>query len=307
MKKQTFFVCFLVFALIASLLCGCAKSAELPEAAPGEANGYYSDKDFGYVSDMEVSTDSASGSTSAKLPQNRKLIRTVRIEAESENMDELLTSLEQKLTALGGYVENREMYNNSGNEYRWRSAQLTLRIPSDQADTFLTQVEDDANVTSLNESMEDVTLDYIDTESRILALETEQARLLELMEQAETLSDLLEIEARLTDVRYELESYASQLRLYDNLIDYTTIHLTLRQVTTLTPTQEQTVWQRIGTGFVSTLEGLGEVLTDIFVWLIVASPVLVLLAIPVTVVLLLLRARRKKKKAKAAPPQSPAE
>ena len=67
------------------------------------------------------------------------------------------------------------------------------------------------------------------------ALETEQDRLLELMEQAETTEDLLAIESRLTDVRYQLESAASQLKLYDSLVSYSTVYLTVEEVQKLTP------------------------------------------------------------------------
>ena len=50
------------------------------------------------------------------------------------------------------------------------------------------------------------------------------------MEQATNLSDVLQIQNRLTDVIYQIESYESRLRTYDNLIDFTTIDLTIREV-----------------------------------------------------------------------------
>lgn len=289
MKLRKLFILLLISALVLSVLCGCSKSANgAPEYAPNDSY---------YDADMGTADSVTTGSSSLPLPENRKLIRTVHMEAESEDLDAFLSLLETQLSALNGYIESREFYTNSNSASRWRNAYLTMRIPSDQADVFLTQMEESSNVTSLNETLDDVTLDYVATESRILALETEHERLLELMEQAETLTDLLEIEARLTDVRYELETVTSQLRLYDNLIDYTTIHLHIRQVTELTPTQEQTVWQRIGSGFVDTLQDLGAALTDIFVWFVVTSPVLILIAIPIAALILLIRVRRKRKKA----------
>ena len=88
------------------------------------------------------------------------------------------------------------------------------------------------------------------------------------------MSDLLEIEARLTEVRYELESAASQLRTYDNQIDYATIYLFIEEVQEYTPVAEKTVWQRITDGFVDSVKDLGTSLVDLFVWLVVASPFL---------------------------------
>ena len=133
------------------------------------------------------------------------------------------------------------------------------------------------------------------------ALQTEEARLLELMEQAETMADLLEIEARLTDVRYELERVTSQLRVYDNLVDYATIYLGIDEVTEYTPVEEETLWQRISGGFVRSLKGLGETLLDVAVWLIVNLPYLVVLAAIAWAVIAIIRRLRRKKAVKKAP------
>lgn len=294
MRKRTLTATLLICALLASLLSGCSASTD--KFAGNTSVDKAPEMDMGIVTD----TPSA-GAPETSLTENRKLIRTVYMDAECEDMETLLPALEEKLVLLGGYVEAREVYSNSETPSQWRRANLTLRVPSDKADQFLTQVEAQSNVTSINETLDDVTLDYVATESRVEALEAEQDRLLELMEQAETLSDLLEIEARLTDVRYELELVTSQLRVFDNQIDYTTIHLSIWQVTQLTPTQKQTVWQRIGNGFMDTLRNTGTALSNIFVWLITSSPVLVLLAIPVVIIVLLVRKHRNKKRGPKPP------
>ena len=108
--------------------------------------------------------------------------------------------------------------------------------------------------------------------SRVTALETEEARLLELLAQAETMEDLLTIEARLTDVRYELENYTSQLRLYDNQIDYATIYLYIEEVQEYTPVEEPGFFKRIQTTFSDALEGLGDGIVNITVFLVGNSP-----------------------------------
>ena len=96
-------------------------------------------------------------------------------------------------------------------------------------------VEGVSNITYRQENVEDVTLDYVDVESRKKMLETEQQRLLELLETAESLDDILTIESRLTEVQYELDSKESQLRTYDNQIDYSTVYLDINEVVRYTP------------------------------------------------------------------------
>ena len=115
------------------------------------------------------------------------------------------------------------------------------------------------------------------------------------------MSDLLEIEARLTDVRYELERVTSQLRVYDNLVDYATIYLGIDEVKEYTPVEEETLWQRISGGFVRSLKGLGETLLDVAVWLIVNLPYLAVLAAVAWAVIAIIRRLRRKNPVKKAP------
>jgi hypothetical protein len=132
----------------------------------------------------------------------------------------------------------------------------------------------------------------------MLALQTEETRLLELMAKAETMSDLLEIEARLTDVRYELERVTSQLRSYDDLVNYATIYLNIEEVKEYTPVAEKTRWQKITDGFVKSLKGVWNGALDFFVWLIVNLPYLLVIGAVAFVVVFLIRRAAKKRKAR---------
>ena len=274
MKKLLAFV--LVLVVTASVFAGCGASSvnkdmAMPEAAaPMEAP----------MKNNMVMAGSAVTADTIRQESGQKLIRRVNIDAETEDLEELLAELTAQIGALDGYIENQELYNGSAQaSYRHRSANLTVRIPADKLDSFVQQVKGVSNVVSYNESQEDVTLTYVSTESRIKALETEQARLLELLAQAQNMSDLLEIEARLTDVRYELENVTSQLRVLANKVDYATVHLYISQVKVYTEVEEQTVWQRIGSGFKQNLRDIGEDMEDFFVWLVTYSPQLVLAAV----------------------------
>ena len=290
MKKLLAFV--LVLVVTASVFAGCGASSvnkdmAMPEAAaPMEAP----------VKNNMVMAGSAVTADTIRQESGQKLIRKVNIDAETEDLEALLAELTAQIGALDGYIENQELYNGSTQaSYRHRSANLTVRIPADKLDSFVQQVKGVSNVVSYNESQEDVTLTYVSTESRIKALETEQARLLELLAQAQNMSDLLEIEARLTDVRYELESVTSQLLVLANKVDYATVRLYISQVREYTEVEEQTVWQRITTGFKGNLKDLGEGLVDFFVWVVTYSPQLVLAAVLIVGGSALLRRLKAKK------------
>ena len=245
---------------------------------------------------------SAADTVSPEVDTSQKLIKRVEMDAETEDLEALLPQLLAEISALGGYVESQEIFNGSSvASYRYRNARLTVRVPAENLDGLVAQVKGVSNVVNYNESVEDVTLAYVDMETRILVLETERDRLLELMEQAKTMSDLLEIEARLTDVRSTLESINSQLRILQNQVSYATIELYINQVKAYPEVEEQTVWQRIGSGFKKNLQNIGEDLVDFFVWAITYSPQLILWAGIIAVVIMVVRRSFRKRKVKKAP------
>ena len=248
----------------------------------------------------------ASDSIAREVSTDQKLIKRVEMDAETEDLEVFLPQLLEDITALGGYVESQEIFNGSSYaSHRYRNARLTIRVPAEKLDGLVQQVKGASNVVSYNESVEDVTLTYVDMETRILVLETERDRLLELMEQAETMSDLLEIEARLTDVRSALESINSQLKVLQNQVSYATIDLYINQVKAYTEVEEQTVWQRIGSGFRKNLQNIGDDLVDFFVWAITYSPQLILWAGIITVVIVVVRRSFRMRKVKKAPKEEP--
>ena len=284
----------MVMALLSG--CGAGSKVTMDMAVPREEA--METPAAGMVMMNSAAMDTVTQKGQSVTGTEQKLIKTVRMEVETEDLEGLLPQINEKIAALGGYVENQELYNGSSySSYRSRNANLTIRIPADSLDGFVEEVKGTSNVVTYNESTENVTLRYVSTESRMKALEVEQERLLELLSKAENMSDLLEIEARLTDVRYELESVTSQLRVLANQVDYATVYLYVTQVRVYTETEPQTVWQRIGSGFKENLHDMGEDLTDFFVWVVTYSPQLILWAVIIAVAVAVLKKKLAKRKA----------
>lgn len=305
MKNKKWIALLMAALLVTAALTGCGAKSESSMAYDSAANGAAAMESPGAEAPeaeevLYSSADTAAGTQSTVTEE--KLITRVYIDAETEDLDPLLASLNDKIAQLGGYIEFQEIYNGSSySSYRYRSANMTVRIPADKLGGFVEQIQGSSNVVSINQSQENVTLTYVATESRMKALEAEQERLLEFMEQAETMTDLLEIEARLTDVRYELERVASQLRVLSNQVDYATVELNIQQVKVYTEVEEQTVWQRIGSGFSKNLKNISEELVNFFVWLVTYSPQLLIFAAVVAGVVTLVKRRTKKRAVKQVP------
>lgn len=303
MKFQRLIALLLALCMCAALLAGCGSSSNSTSAKP-----YYAESAAGayeeaadYSAEAALTGDSAKENTAASLPANRKFIITVNMQAETDDLDVLMESLNAKIAALAGYIESQDIQNGSTHSNRrYRNANMTVRIPVQQLDSFTEAVGSASNIVSSSRSTEDVTLSYVDTESRITALKTEQTRLLELMEHAETMADLLEVEARLTEVRSSLEMYSSRLRVMDNQIDYATIHLRIEEVKEYTPVAEKTRWQKICDGFVDSLSDLCDSILDFFAAILIDLPYLIFFAALVAVIVVICKFISKKHQAAKA-------
>ncbi len=298
MKKKLIALITLVGVL---LLSGCGIADASKSAMAGAAYDMAEAAAESYAYEEEMAFDMADAEATradngAEQVQesaqgtNRKLIRTVNMEVETENYDALLPDIERKVAHYNGYIESSSTYNNSnasGDSQR-REASMTIRIPAANLDAFLHTVSDQSNVTYKSENVQDVTLSYVDLESHKKALEEEQKRLLDFMKEAETIEDLITIEDRLTQVRYELESMESQIRTYDNQVDYSTVSITIREVKQYTPVEEESAWTRIQRGFAERAEAVIEGLQDFGIWFVVHIPDLIVLAVIVCIILLII-------------------
>ena len=203
----------------------------------------------------DVASASKTDALAANLPANRKLIRDAELRVETKQYDDFLSSVTTRLSALGGYVQSTDSSTNyNGSRY----ATLVFRIPADQLDSFLSYVSEIGTVTSQTTSVQDVTDDYIDLESRVKALETEQETLLGLLKKAEDLSDALEIQSRLSEVRASLESYKGKLKALDGQIDYSTVTVYLDEVERVTAPEGKTFLQQVYSNLSENLYNIGQ-------------------------------------------------
>lgn len=267
-------------------------SASTESASPAEAT-----QDSG-------STESITNTSSINVnnPLNNsqdKIIRRVDLEVETQEFDQLISSIDTHINQLGGYVESsnisgRRYYSNNSMLY----GSIVARIPKARLNDFLNTVDDISNVVSRNESTENVTIKYVDVESHKKALKIEQERLLVLLEKVETLEDIIALEERLSTIRYELENYEAQLRTYDNLVEYSTVTMNIQEVERITAVAEKkpSVWDRIRVGFGDTMFNIGEGLQNFLVWFIVNLPYLLIWAVIIAVIFIIIKRYIKKYK-----------
>lgn len=295
MKKR---LVSLLCALTSVALIGCGSSNY---ASKSDSYSYYSDDvyyaeeaaydyDNGAAYEVAESTTesmaayeegSVVSTTENATNTNRKLIKNVSLSVETKEYDSLVNNITNDINALGGYVEYMDVRNSSYNSSRTsRYASITARIPAAKLYEFVNAVGEVANITNKTESVQDVTLSYVDMESHKNMLVTERDRLIEMLEECETVEDMIFIEDRLTDIRYQIDSMESQLRTYDNLVDYSTVNISIQEVVTYTPqvVDEKSDWERLTEGFAENFFGVASGIKEFFIELIIALPVLIVVA-----------------------------
>jgi len=299
----------LLIALMVCLFAGCggaasdsmaesyydknsAPSATYAATTMGVAMG----GNLSYTTDMELKSESIeSGSGSIFVPADqRKIIRNAHLYLQTEDFSASYSALTARLGECGGYIEQ---INTSGSADSYdRYADMTLRVPADRLDMFLESRESFGSVRSMEIWQEDMTFNYTDMETRLATLETKKDRLLAMLEKATEMSDIIELETALSDTIYEIERYTSNLRGLQDKVSYSTVNLTLREVVEVRdlPATPKTLGEKIAARFSDTLEGLGDFGEELLIFVIGASPVLVLLAAIAVVIVLIVKKVAKK-------------
>ena len=294
MKKKRLITVMVTVGMVLGLAgCGGSSKSTMNDMAMSQASeGTYSMSTGGFdsaaaeMADMLDSGAEGSVVDSAAF-SNRKLIRTVNMDVETKEFDNLLSAIRTQVKTLEGYIESMNTYNGS-TYYGYsgtRNANMTIRIPAAQLDDFLNTISGIGNVIRRSENEDDITLTYVDLESHKAALLAEQTSLLELLEKAETVEDIITLQSRLSDIRYQLESMESQLRTFDNKVDYSTVYLNIDEVEVLTPVQEKTTWERISEGFMNSLKNIGNGFKEFAVWFVINLPYLILWAAIIAVMI----------------------
>ena len=325
MKRNRAWIAILMALCMVFALVGCSKSSsarsesyyaksepaydmayemEAPAAMADEA--YYGEaKAAG-----KVSTTTAANGESANLTGNaagRKIIKNGDLSIQTREFDEFLTNLNRSILAVGGYVEASSINGNSYNKNRMRSADVTARVPAEQLDAFCDQVSELGNVTYKNLYTRDVTLTYVDLESHVKALRTEQETLMELLRKAEKVEDIILIQNRLSDVLYEIESYESTLRTFDDQIAYSSVHLSIQEVQRETTVEKETAGQEIARRFKENWEDVKDGFARFGIDFVSDLPIIIVWVVFLGIVVLVIvrivkggpkrKARREKRKA----------
>lgn len=310
MRKNKTLLCIILAA--AMLLCsGCGgrsnkadyayavteeAAAEAPMAAPMEEAILEDTVEYEMAADTGAGVFGETQSAGNGSYGNHKIISTYNIEMNTDEFDLHVQMLQDKAIQIGGYIQSSNVSGTKPETFndRGRYANYSFRVPSGRAEEFVEYTKGTGEITYSNCDTEDVTLRYYDTETRLEVLRTQLERLQSILVETDNLADIIELERAISETTLEIEQYTTQLRKYDNLIDYTTIHVSISENRLVTgPAAKETLGQRISEGFKESLAGIGVFLEDALVWFICAIPAIILIAAAAAVLAMVFRALKK--------------
>ena len=233
------------------------------------------------------SADVTDGDSAAQT--DRKLIRNMSLSLETTAFDDFIANVEAQVNSMDGYIEDSSISGGSGRQ-TLRHGYMTVRIPAERLDTFADTISGSATVLNRSTSVSDVTLQYSDLESHMQALKIEQQTLMDMLSKAEEIETVLAIQNQLTSVRYELESYGSQLKLMENQVSYSMVNIEINEVEIPSPIESDTFGSRVGRTFRNSMSGFAHGLEDFLVWFL--GNIVFIAAFFVIIILVFLGLRR---------------
>ena len=316
MRKRRIFSIALTCALVLGILSGCGSSGNYQSDTSSAMSGISAGNSFGYSDSKTADIDSVQaeelapeGSQEAPAeaevpsPQEQEVIPTEKIvytgsvQLDTMDYDKSISEIKALILANNCIVASSNeanydsswrdsSYNSSAREYSWR-----ILVPAKNFSKMMDDLDSiTGHVNSKSQDAENLTRQYSETASKIASLKTQESRLLTFMEQAKDISEMLEIEDRLADVRYEIETLQNQNNDIDLRVQYSTLPLTVNEVVDY-DTTGMSFGQRVVQAFSNSTSGFVHVIQGIIILVILLLPYLIIAAI-VGIILVATRSKR---------------
>ncbi len=267
------------FLLAIVMLCSCGnKSADYksfgpsssldatapPPAPPADGRGEKMDEKTIVADESKEETGGSATIAPNEVVQKvkiaEKIKKTANLNITIDDYKKARIEIEKIVKAgnayIGGENEQNSTYSISNN--------MVIRVLNKDFDSMINKLLAVAsNVNSKNISAEDVTAEFVDIQSRLKSKKEIEKRYLDILTKASKVTDILEIEKKLGEIREEIEAKEGQLKFLSDQVNYSTINLNFHQEFEYTPTDKPGFFGRLGnafgngwSGFLSFLVGL---------------------------------------------------
>lgn len=246
-------------------------------------------------------------------PQEREwspgeyIIYQASVNLAVKDLEEAITQVEEVARDHNGFISHSSI----NRRERDRRAEITLRIPAPGYRDILREIENLGEVTYQSSTAEDVTRQYVDLEARINNLASQEKRLAEILEMADTVEEVLQVEKELERVRGEVEALTADFKYLQDRVSMSTLHLYLVETVLASPgVTFPGVTEIMSRGYRSLVNSINSLFIfagELIVFIMGALPVLIAAGLFILMLVYLVRAinRRRKDEPPLPPPPPP--
>lgn len=308
MKKKVLALGIVLMMLLLGA-CSAAKSSLIePEmkASYGVNEGFMRDSVESVAPEVPMASPEEPEEATG-MPAERLVIKTAQMRVSVADPEIAMQTVAQLATKLGGFVVNSDMSSVGQGSGGYKSASISLRVPTEKLDEAMEAIRKlaaNGKDGILSESVygEDVTSDYVDSQSRLRNLEAAEKQLMALMENTDDLEQTMAVFRELTHTREQIEVIQGHIKYLSESASMSLISASFVAEASLKPI-EVGGWKPQGTArqAVQTLINLGQGIADFFIrFSIVCLPFLIPLGIGLFFLIRALKKRNAKKQAERA-------
>jgi len=313
-RKHAGLIAAVLLLVLAFAGCSASKSARNTAAVAPAASAEYASNagsgmsgSPGYAYDTAVAVESERYSEGHVNKEDiRKIIKNGEIAVEVKDVDAAYAKILYLVKGLGGEEFNKSYYSSNGH----KRMELVLKIPPEKLDEFqakLAELVGDGKIKHSSIRSEDITMQYYDADSRLKSYKASKNQLDELLKEAKTVEETLNIHREITRLQAEIESLQGQINLWDKLVSMATITLyideeddPLRHTKTADWrfSSLSDIWSAMKNGFITVINTIYSLIVWLFIIIVSLLPVL----IPAGIILWLVLRRKRKNKGNTPPP-----
>jgi Domain of unknown function (DUF4349) len=269
------------------------KSTSAPAATAPQSGGQTGQQ----TSVPKLSTAVATQAESAPAEVNRKIIRNAEIGLESPDPEEGLRRIASIAEAKGGFIVTSEVkQEGSDASGASKTATVVARVPAAQFEATIEEIRKaGSRILQEKRTGQDVTEEFIDLEARIRTKRALEAQFLEIMKQAQKVSEALEVQRQLADVRTEIEQLEGRRRFLENQSSLSTITVKIEPPVSIVTAMPGGFFSEIKRAFSDGLEVAVAIILTMIRVVVALLPFLLLIVLPLVLLVRFLMRRTKRR------------
>ena len=244
---------------------------------------------------QQVSLEQADKSQTVPVPTERKIIRNAELTLEADSPEDVQNKITSIAEGKGGFVIESQRKTSDTKATKTDVVMMTVRIPAGKFDESLEEIRKTASRIIIEDVKgQDVTEEFIDIEARLKTQKALEAQFLEIMKQAKTVEDALNVQREIAEVRGEIEKVEGRKRFLENQSDFSTFKIRLQVPPAFSPSSTGFFYQ-LGQSFSRGFEIAMNFILGLIIFVIALLPFLIFIVLPIYLLIRYFLRKSKKK------------